>query len=363
MGLNGEGVPATPPSASERIEVVDALRGLAALAVCWFHMTNGNPSFLEPGWVKTSGAAGWLGVDVFFVLSGFVIPLSLRRGGFRPRADFGRFLAKRLVRLEPPYLASLALVLLLGWLSARASLFHGSPFTPSWQQVGAHLGYLNAFVGLPWLNPVYWTLAIEFQFYLFVALTFGVVASERPVVRLASVPAILALGFLSSSPAFLLLHLPLFALGITAFQVRERLLPTSAAIAFVGLAVAAATLRLGPARAGAGLVTALVVLFAHHVPARGFVWLGDVSYSLYLLHVPIGGRVVNLLHRALPQGPIRPLGALVAAAVSVFCAWLFWRAVERPARKLASAIRYGRGGHPMPGVSGAAPAEERSRPE
>lgn len=356
MDLNGERAPTGPSSSSERIEIVDALRGLAALAVCWFHMTNGNPSFLEPGWVKTSGAAGWLGVDVFFVLSGFVIPLSLRRGGFRLKGDFGRFLAKRLVRLEPPYLASLALVLLLGWLSARAALFQGSPFAPTWQQVGAHLGYLNAFVGLPWLNPVYWTLAIEFQFYLFVALAFGAVTSASPGIRFASVPAVLALGFLSSNPAFLLLHLPLFALGIAVFQVRERLLPTTVAVAFVGTAVAAAMFRLGPARACAGLATALVVLFVRHVPARGFVWLGDVSYSLYLLHVPIGGRVVNLLDRALPQGPLRTLGALFAASVAVFCAWLFWRAVERPARRLASTIRYGRPGNPIPGVSGGAPA-------
>jgi peptidoglycan/LPS O-acetylase OafA/YrhL len=63
-------------SQSDRIVTVDALRGVASLSVAWFHLTQPNPA-LAPGIIKSSGAYGWLGVHIFFVISGFVIPYSL----------------------------------------------------------------------------------------------------------------------------------------------------------------------------------------------------------------------------------------------------------------------------------------------
>src|SRR5260370_41397871 len=66
-----------------RVEIVDPLRGLAALAVAWFHFTNGS-GFVKTEWLQASGEYGWLGVDVFFVISGFVIPHSMYCGGYQP---------------------------------------------------------------------------------------------------------------------------------------------------------------------------------------------------------------------------------------------------------------------------------------
>ncbi|HEY0172641.1 MAG TPA: acyltransferase family protein, partial [Pyrinomonadaceae bacterium] len=125
-----------------RVGTVDAMRGLASLAVCWFHLTNGNPNFLSDGLLKASGAHGWLGVEAFFVISGFVIPYSLYRTGYRLN-DYPRFLYKRIVRLDPPYLLSIALILLVGYLATLAPGFNGVPFQPSAKQILLHLGYLN----------------------------------------------------------------------------------------------------------------------------------------------------------------------------------------------------------------------------
>lgn len=108
-----------------RIEVVEALRGIAALAVAWFHFTNGG-QLLPDGWLKDSGRYGWLGVEIFFVISGFIIPYSMLRGGFRFPRDVGVFVAKRLIRLEPPYLVAIAIVIVLGYLSALAPGFRGA---------------------------------------------------------------------------------------------------------------------------------------------------------------------------------------------------------------------------------------------
>ncbi|WP_081599255.1 acyltransferase family protein [Prochlorothrix hollandica] len=65
-----------------QLEVINFLRGIAALSVAWFHFTNGNVDFLDPGLLKFSGKYGYLGVEIFFVISGFIIPYSLWRSQF-----------------------------------------------------------------------------------------------------------------------------------------------------------------------------------------------------------------------------------------------------------------------------------------
>ncbi|MEO6725174.1 MAG: acyltransferase family protein [Blastocatellia bacterium] len=110
---------------TKRIHTLDALRGIASLAVCWFHLTNGNPAFLPDGWLKLSGKFGWLGVEMFFVISGFIIPFSMRRAGYSI-GDFPRFILKRIVRLDPPYLVAIVLTIGLAYLSSLAPGFRGA---------------------------------------------------------------------------------------------------------------------------------------------------------------------------------------------------------------------------------------------
>src|SRR5262245_2564074 len=105
--------------ADHRIGGPDVLRGPASLAVCWFHLTRFHynvPDRRVFHLLRQTGDYGWLGVEVFFVISGFVIPYSLYRARYRVR-DFFMYLARRIVRLDPPYLAAIALVLALASLS------------------------------------------------------------------------------------------------------------------------------------------------------------------------------------------------------------------------------------------------------
>src|SRR5580658_10222082 len=101
-----------------RISVVEALRALASVSVALFHFCNQ---------LSSTGAHlvtryGWLGVDVFFVISGFVIPLSLHGRDYELR-DFPSFMLRRLVRLEPAYLISIAVVIALWYVSSAAPGF------------------------------------------------------------------------------------------------------------------------------------------------------------------------------------------------------------------------------------------------
>jgi peptidoglycan/LPS O-acetylase OafA/YrhL len=163
-----------------RVEILDPLRGLAALAVAWYHFTNCS-ELVKTDWLRASGAYGWLGVEVFFVISGFVIPYSMYGGGYEPRQHFGRFLAKRLLRLEPPYLASIVLVILLAYGAALIPAFGRTTPEFSAPQLLLHLGYLNTFFAYEWLSPVYWTLGIEFQYYLFIAVIYPLLKARSAV--------------------------------------------------------------------------------------------------------------------------------------------------------------------------------------
>ena len=151
-------------------------------------------------------------------------------------------------------------------------------------------------------------------------------------------------------------YLGLFALGAAGFQYRARLIGWRE-FALLALVFTLLNLHmLGRANAIVALLTALAATFANPPRVKVLAFLGAISYSLYLLHVPIGGRVINLASR-LPHTPVVELGAVAAAfAASLAAAWLLYRLVERPSQKWSARFRYG-GEH---GKSAAVAAEARS---
>lgn len=323
--------------------IVEPLRGLAALSVCWYHFTTA-ASVFPPGPVRRSGAYGWLGVECFFVISAFVIPLSMYRGGFELRTGWRTFLAKRVTRLDPPYLVAVAVSVALLYASARAPGFAGRPTALSVPQLLAHLGYVNAFLGYGWVNPVFWTLAIEFQYYLLIALVYGLVAARDARVRVAAVAGLGALGVVPAGDAFVLHFLAVFALGIATFQHHVGLIGPRTYAALLLLLTAAAAWVLGPAVAGVAVATGLVIAFVRVRTPRVLLFLGTISYSLYLLHVPIGTRVVSLGGRVARGEAAELVTVFGALAVSVGAAYAMYRWVERPARLWSASFRYGSSG-------------------
>lgn len=272
------------------------------------------------------------------MISGFVIPYAMFRGGYRGLQSAPAFVLKRLARLEPPYLASIALGLAILYLGAHAPGFRGQPPHVTFLQILLHLGYLNVFTNEPWLNPVFWTLAVEFQFYLSMVGLFHLIGSRRPQLRLVGLALMCALAFWIRLDQFVFPYLGLFAVGALAFHYRSGLIGRlgfcllATVISVINLAV------LGLPSALVGIATAGLAAFANPPRMPLLVWLGGISYSLYLLHVPIGGRVMNLAGRLPPawHGP----ALLIALASSVLAAWGFHRLIEVPSQYWSSQIRY-----------------------
>ncbi|MBC8011413.1 MAG: acyltransferase [Burkholderiales bacterium] len=333
--------PAPSPIPVDRDARVDWLRGLAALLILVHHLFAPFDWSATPPLDRIADVAAWcmLGVPVFFVLSGRCIGEAWLRGG-----SAARFALRRVRRIYPPYLASL--LVCLGVVVVRR-LFVGVndvaalPATAPALLATVTLATAPA-TAVPTINWVYWSLTYEVVFYALLACLLPLPSPRARLVAWLTLHAALCgldlAGFAQpASPDFFLDNWSLFALGAGL-----ALLPGHRAWAFASLGIGAlhlvALLVLG--RAGlfhlVGLATAALLLLP------GSVWspradgllprIGVVSYSLYLIHVPIG---VHLLLRPaaalLGPGLAGSCAALALAAFgSIVASLVFHRIAERP---------------------------------
>ena len=308
---------------------VDVLRAIAALAVAWFHFTNGQPVFLDDrSLLKLSGAYGYLGVPVFFVISGFVIPYSLDGMKYRFPQDVVAYAKRRFWRLYPGYIAAVVITVTLLFASQLIPATKAVPPTVDAKTIVGHLTYTAPWIGAEWYNGIYWTLAIEVQFYLAMVFFAPALLSRRKIVLFAALLAVGCMAFLSGDQNLLFWHLPSFGIGFCWFLFVTKQLSMVDAISQAAGFVIIAWITRGPAHALAGAFAFAALALPIRRPIPFLTFLGTISYSIYLLHSPIGGRVINLATRFPPALHIQ-IGALaLALIVSIASAYLLWRFVE-----------------------------------
>jgi peptidoglycan/LPS O-acetylase OafA/YrhL len=372
----GTGEQAPPPATSRpRERYIDGLRALAAIHVMLSH------AFLEvyprEFGVRPHGllrlvtyemSISGLGVALFVVLSGYSLGLSVRRNGWRLREGSRAFFRRRARRLVPPYLVALGLSLLLSatLLSEKTGTHWDASVPFSATDVVSHLLLFQDWVGNPytishplWSIAVTWHIYLAFPLMLWAVRRYGLVRTTAVVLGFGSfvavatrtdAHAVLAVRTMELYGAFLvgLVALELIRRdGLVPWRGREVRPPWTALAIVLGswsgfvndfnhapLYIAMGALMVTVGTGGLKPVRALL-------ESRALVWLGTVSFSLYLVHGP----VVHLVWLEL----LRPLGlgvgeagtffALVALAVpaSILTAWGFYAAVER--RTLSSRSR------------------------
>lgn len=352
-----------------RFDALDGVRGAAILMVLLYHGLGAAYGHYHLPWdgmfrsfdapwsflLLSPCTLGYLGVSVFFVVSGFCIHLSFEKGCGR---DLRVFAAKRFFRIYPPYLFALLLFSAF-WFGPR--VFPPTTMEDS-LQFFTHLFLVFNFKGTLFngINPSFWSIAVEAQLYLCYALllpfvrrlgwgrSLGIMAAAEILMRLLS-------GLIETR--FDLVHSPRILSGQPFFFIWSWFIGAYLAHAFLNgevkrhwlqkvpiVPVLVATLLCDFIRPlmpmaffMAALATAAILarwLSAGTYPIersrawRGLSFLGLVSYSLYLIHQPVQREIVR-------AAGLEPLGSFVLLLVLIplfaFVCWVLWILLEQPA--------------------------------
>lgn len=344
-----------------RWECLDGLRGLLAVYVMLSHLAPFAPA---PAWLHAALSHGGAAVDMFFMLSGLVILASLKTHGWQARP----FLRARAMRLLPAYLPVLALAVAvqplptglaaMPWAGAGAQQIWSQGWPPSWPaDLAAHLTLTHGLFPdgvLPdaWVSflGAAWSLSTEAQFYI-LALILGRWIPPRHLGWMFVAIAAAGLAWALAVPepwrfsrAFLANKASYFALGIASAGVAQGQLRTYVCILVPVIALC--VLHGGAAKALPPLAwtLCLVVQFRPQVLPAGqrlhnllcspvMLWLGAISYGLYLVNEPLQ-KLAGLLLGSLAGGDALVFSVLwwpAASIAPVLAAWGLHRWVEAPA--------------------------------
>jgi peptidoglycan/LPS O-acetylase OafA/YrhL len=222
-------------------------------------------------------------------------------------------------------------------------LFHsaGTMAARTWADWWPHFFYLNDALHRPWLMEIYWTLALEAQYYLAIGLFFPFLQHRHAVVRWTVMAALILLPLWADQFRTVQMFSALFAMGIlTCQRLNGRIGPMAHALSL--LACGLVTWRvMGWPQALTGLLTAVAIASVplHH---RVLEWLGTVSYPFYLFHSVVAGLLMPWL-AMMPRGPWQDTAAVLGLfAISLGLSWGLHRVVERPSMRWSSAVLYRR---------------------
>ncbi|RQM50854.1 acyltransferase [Paraburkholderia bannensis] len=351
--------------------LIDALRGFAALLVAYFHCRQvtwigmgafhqTHASLASPGtiaaWLTLPVAWGSAGVPIFFVISGYCIHRSgaarlLANPGFQ--LDAKQFWLRRFVRIYPVLLAALALTFVADSISLTMTPVSHKILDIGPQAFLVNLFSLQGVAGKTYgSNGALWTLSLEVQFYLLYPLLFAARRRFGFNAVLAAVAAINVMSALTLAPhdiVFFTSYWFSWMLGAWIAEARLRgsegfrfAWPAAAVFAVAGCAAfhfgQYGAFQLWACAFACYLVKALArPLASGGVLLPLFSKLGEFSYSLYLIHLPLFVLLGSLLFRSELQTSIWPSFGFTLAVLPV--AWVFYRLFERPALNVAARLR------------------------
>lgn len=305
--------------------------------VCFYHFIKyadfRGELFSSDSLISRIGSLGVNGVYTFFVISGFVIPLALSKANFNLK-QLPRFLSKRSIRIEIPYFFSILIILFVGFLFA---IKNNLEYSVNAEQFFYHIIYFIPFSNFEWYNIIYWTLAIEFQFYIFIGLFYFFLCSEKKYIVILSLLLFASSSFISKDDRFIFFYSPIFLQGIILFLFKTKKIKTSTTVSLIGLFVLATAYVHSIEIAVFSVIAVLIIQF-FEINTKITNRLGDVSYSLYLTHGLIGGNLLYLCARYTTSCLEKTGLLLVAVIFSLLFSYLFWVLIEKPSQKLARKI-------------------------
>ncbi|WP_205508572.1 acyltransferase family protein [Longitalea arenae] len=314
------------------------MRGIAALAVFLFHFVCVSGDFINSKLAHSIFYYGKYGVQFFFVISGFVITYSMIKGGYTLGKAF-IFFKKRIIRVEPPYLVVLCLTVCLLYLKSYLGLAKGTEQIPGISQILLHVGYLIPFSKYEWLSIVFWTLAIEFQFYLIFSVLF-IAFAHSVWLRSIVIASLIVLYLFETSGQSFFYWSPIFMLGILLAFYKVQKLKAWELLLYSIVLGAFIYYKLGFVNLVFTIIPFLIIYLNPALKSRVLTFFGDISYSLYLIHTLIAFTIINLSFRFGVGTGGRIAFGFFAIALTILGSYLLYLFVEKPFKKRALEISY-----------------------
>ena len=317
---------------------VNVIRAAAVLMICLYHFAHYSDfrgKILPDGdpVVAFSDYAMSL-VHLFFVVSGFVIPLSLHRSNYS-LGKFHRFILRRLIRLEIPYLVSISLFLAV---SAAFLWKNDMAYSIDLSRLAHHIFFSVQFSDYEWYNPIFWTLAIELQFYILVGLIYPLLVHKSKLFPVLTVLLFGATALLLPEFNYVSYFAPQFAQGLVLFLLISDKLTRLPAYAFI-LLLACLTAYVSNVEIAVICLLGILLVDFVKIDHPWLNRLGDISYSLYLVHGLIGGNLLYFLWKYTDSIALIYLMIALSLIASTAFAYYLWKLVEKPSLRLSRKIK------------------------
>ncbi|WP_087746785.1 MULTISPECIES: acyltransferase family protein [unclassified Acidovorax] len=356
-------------SPHSRTPLIDMVKGIACATIVWHHLAFYGPMSdiaqpLAPGLMAWLYDYGRMAVQIFLVLGGYLAAASLAPQGLARFDSASQQIARRFVRLVVPYAVALVLAVVVAAL-ARSWMDHPSvPDAPDLAQLVANALLLQDIVGEEALSAGVWYVAIDFQLFVCSVLLLALVRSVcgegrgavcvrhaawlgRALVVAGTAASLLVFNREPELDMWALYFFGSYGLGMMAYWAVQapRAGGWLAAIAVLGAAALVLDFR---ARIAVALVTALALAWALRSSRwrqwQGFapvVRLGQMSYSVFLVHFPVCLLVNAVVSHLWPQAPVwNALGMLAAFVLSLMAGRLLYERVERHVPTWTTALRW-----------------------
>lgn len=352
------------PGSNRLVPELESLRFVAIASVFMTHLNGYLLAKSQAAWaIAAQGSSldkifqqGGYGVQLFFVISGFVLalPFARQRLDLGPAVQLGSYYLRRLTRLEPPYLVC------LGILFLALVFYNHQPAQQLIPHLAASAVYLHAAIyqSMSSIDPVTWSLEVEVQFYLLAPLLTLIFMVPRASIR----RAILLAGCLlfqalqlkfgwddDRNSASLLNYLPYFLIGFVLVELylsgwlsREPRQLSWDFLSLAGWPLIVEFAMCQPSWMPLVFPWSLLLLFVAFFRGRFFRWMlsgtlpitiGGMCYSIYLFHQTLISAVARFTKNISLPGSYAPnflIQALITGAAVLFLSGIFYLLIERP---------------------------------
>lgn len=311
---------------------IESLRALAALMVLVFHFLsfNGVDGYLiGNAQIRESSKFGAQGVELFYIISGFVIYYSLSKTN-SSSYNYLKYIGKRFARIFPPFLGVLILICLV-------ELIWKGEYGYTLKQVLENATLtVDIFRDSEWMNPIFVTLKVEFSFYLVIGFLVIWMRKSRWIYALILVLSLLSVLFFHSMD--IVHNIPFFVAGIACSEIYrlKNVLLNSVLLAGSLLIL----IFIFPWEDILVLGIGITFLLWVKIKSGWLEWMGQFSYSLYLTHGLSGGLFLFVFKNENYVNLNSWLALILALVIAIIFAYCYYLVLERRAMSWSRKIKY-----------------------